>query len=104
MSEQITGLEMALTECIPGETVVVQSVDADSQLAVRLRELGIVPGAQMVVRQSGQPMPLHHQLAPCHTLLCAFPVRRFYRWSLLWIKSHRLPCRNRHSQSRLPWQ
>jgi Fe2+ transport system protein FeoA len=34
----------------------VQSVDADSQLAVRLRELGIVPGAQMMVKQSGQPM------------------------------------------------
>lgn len=47
---------MALTECMPGETVVVQSVDAESQLAVRLRELGIVPGAQLVVKQSGQPM------------------------------------------------
>ena len=56
MGERFDDLELPLTECEAGEIGEVVSLDADTGLGARLRELGLVPGAYVRVARNGSPM------------------------------------------------
>lgn len=50
--------EIPLAGCAAGDEADVLAIEAESGVAARLRELGIVPGARLRVRQAGSPMIL----------------------------------------------
>lgn len=54
--ERFVGFELPLTECEAGEEVEVVSLDADTGLGARLRELGLVPGVFVRAVRVGSPM------------------------------------------------
>lgn len=56
MSEVSESFESPLSECQTGEEGVVASVDADTAVAARIRELGLVPGARIRVARAGSPL------------------------------------------------
>ena len=56
MSDVLESFESPLSECQSGEDGEIVSVDTDSALAGRLRELGIVPGARIRVSRAGSPL------------------------------------------------
>jgi ferrous iron transport protein A len=55
----LDALEVTLSACQAGETGEIVEVAAESGLALRLRELGLVPGAALRVARSGSPMIVH---------------------------------------------
>jgi Fe2+ transport system protein FeoA len=56
VKEVLESFESPLSECQSGEEGEVISVDTDTTLAARLRELGIVPGARVRVSRAGSPL------------------------------------------------
>lgn len=49
-------LSTALAHCHAGEDVEVAQIDGDSEIAMRLREIGLIQGARLRVLRSGSPM------------------------------------------------
>lgn len=52
---------MKLSDLQPGDAGRIQSVSADSELRIRLMEMGLVPGTRVAVRSvapTGDPMEL----------------------------------------------
>ncbi len=56
VGERVVDFELPLTECEAGEEGEVVSLDADTGLGARLRELGLVPGAYVRAVRVGSPM------------------------------------------------
>lgn len=56
MGERFDSFELPLTECDAGEEGQVVSLDIDTGLGARLRELGLVPGASVRVVRGGLPL------------------------------------------------
>ena len=50
--------EMMLNECQTGDEADIVAVEAETNVAARLRELGLVPGTRVRVSRSGSPMIL----------------------------------------------
>ena len=50
--------QLPLVECQSGDEAVVVELDDVSPVSGRLRELGLVPGALIQVKQTGSPMVL----------------------------------------------
>lgn len=56
VNAELNSLELPLTECEAGEEGEIVSLDTQSSLAARLRELGLVPGARVRVARGGSPL------------------------------------------------
>ncbi len=58
MRTSVEAMEVALTDCMAGEEAEIADFSADSGLAGRLRELGLVSGSVVRVARQGSPMIL----------------------------------------------
>jgi Fe2+ transport system protein FeoA len=56
VGELLESYELPLTECRTGETGEIVSLDIDTGLITRLRELGLVPGAFVRIARGGSPL------------------------------------------------
>jgi len=48
--------QMTLLDCYRGQTVTIKCIDAEVSCAPRLRELGLLDGAQVVVLKRSDPL------------------------------------------------
>ncbi|GMU93518.1 MAG: hypothetical protein AMXMBFR4_25760 [Candidatus Hydrogenedentota bacterium] len=58
IGEEWGEVNLALTDCRAGDECEVIDVHADSQLSMRLREMGMVSGARLRVARGGSPLIL----------------------------------------------